>query len=324
MVFEDTLDEKDYNRSKDEFESFAKQENFVYYDDALIKGSWNLDQFESHECVGCSRITQLFAMKAKKACYQIEFPTVSAAEGAKSLFAAEFRTPQNLTPNNYLLIGVNHQSAYFYDFVTVSAGHTYDIRITAQRDKSFPRSDSSCKSKEVVEETNYDQQICFDKCLIDHYVKNYNCKPISNGDRIFDTKRKNVDICSTKHGSLTKPGDNVTEPDESTVTNYIKQVTEKCQGNCTYPCDYTSYEYTLFEKSSMNTENATTLFFILMYARKGILTYQEIPTLSFQSAVSNVGGQLGLWMGLSIVSLVQVVSYFLNNCLKPRSVITPS
>lgn len=321
LVFEERLDEADYDQAKSEFEEFAAQHNFTYYREALVHGSWSLDQFESYQCVGCSKITHLFAMKAKKACYQIEFPTVSAAEGARSIFAAEFRHPSDSTPNNYLIIGADHRTAYFYDLISVSAGHTYDVRLTAQQDKSFPKPpDNFCKTKAEVESENYNQQLCFDDCFVNHYASSYNCQPISNDDKIINPDRES-DICSTKHGSLTKPREEVKEPDTLTVTNFIKEVTEKCQSKCIYPCESISYEFTLTDKSNTNKANTTTIFFMLEYARKGILTYEEIPTLSFQSAVSNVGGQLGLWMGLSIVSLFQLLSYFIN-CFIPRAIMS--
>lgn len=320
LVYEETLLEEDYDIGKSEFEQFATKEKLSSYEEALVMGSWDLSDFQNHECAGCEKFQQVFATKAKKACYKLIFPLVSAAEGAKSLFAVDFKQPISSSDNNYLLVGVDHRSANFQDLTTVNAGHTYEVRITAQRDKSFHREDSPCVPMKQVESSDYDQHICFDHCLVDHYKYNYNCEPISSESKIFDQNRKS-DICSTKHGFLVKPGENVTEPEKEKVATYIKEVTEMCHARCRNPCQSLSYEYTLFDKNSNNENNSTTIFFILMYAKKGILTYEETPTLSFQSAVSNVGGQLGLWMGLSIVSVVQIPFYFVNQCFKHKAVI---
>lgn len=41
----------------------------------------------------------------------------------------------------------------------------------------------------------------------------------------------------------------------------------------------------------------------------GILWYEEVPTYTVDTFISNIGGQLGLWLGASVISVVQIVYY---------------
>ena len=59
---------------------------------------------------------------------------------------------------------------------------------------------------------------------------------------------------------------------------------------CNWPTDIpTSYLQLTVSSESMNTE-----------------TYQQQPTMSVVDLISNIGGQTGLWIGISFLSLLEV------------------
>ncbi|XP_067648677.1 acid-sensing ion channel 4-B-like [Haliotis asinina] len=59
------------------------------------------------------------------------------------------------------------------------------------------------------------------------------------------------------------------------------------------------------------------------FSELSLQTIEEEPAYEFASLLSDFGGQLGLWMGISVLSICEVLELFyllLANCFKPRSV----
>lgn len=48
----------------------------------------------------------------------------------------------------------------------------------------------------------------------------------------------------------------------------------------------------------------------------GILTYREVPTYSFESMVGNVGGTLGIWVGVGIFTFIKIFAFCSRACIK--------
>lgn len=80
----------------------------------------------------------------------------------------------------------------------------------------------------------------------------------------------------------------------------------KCLRTCLPVC-----EQWIFKHSTLTFDYQTSYIHIrLLYnPTDGILTYEEVNTYTFDTFISNIGGQLGLWLGASMVSLFQTFYY---------------
>lgn len=81
---------------------------------------------------------------------------------------------------------------------------------------------------------------------------------------------------------------------------------KKCLSTCIPVC-----EQWMFKHSTLIFDNHNLSIYIrLLYnPSDGILTYEEVPTYNFDTFISNIGGQLGLWLGASVVSIFQIFYY---------------
>lgn len=68
-----------------------------------------------------------------------------------------------------------------------------------------------------------------------------------------------------------------------------------CYKKCMQMCGKLIYHYSVIQTEENNT---TKVKFTATFMEDGILIFEEVPSYSLQSAVSNIGGQLGLWFGI--------------------------
>lgn len=80
----------------------------------------------------------------------------------------------------------------------------------------------------------------------------------------------------------------------------------KCLSTCIPVCEQWMYKHSTIIFENFNSS----IYLRLLYnPSDGILTYEEVPTYNFDTFISNIGGQLGLWLGASVVSVFQIIYY---------------
>lgn len=96
---------------------------------------------------------------------------------------------------------------------------------------------------------------------------------------------------------------------------------KECSKKCPNSCKQKMLDISLFtSKQFVGTTSAdlsgdkTVIQIYYQVANFGIQTFEEVLTYSFETMVSNVGGQLGLWIGASIMTLVQLVIFCVRMC----------
>lgn len=62
--------------------------------------------------------------------------------------------------------------------------------------------------------------------------------------------------------------------------------------------------------------NAKIYFINAAVLSGGMVTYQEVFTYSFETLVGNIGGTCGIWIGVSIMTLLQLFMFFLEESLR--------
>uniref|UniRef100_T1J963 Uncharacterized protein n=1 Tax=Strigamia maritima TaxID=126957 RepID=T1J963_STRMM len=147
-----------------------------------------------------------------------------------------------------------------------------------------------------VDHTTYNK--CQDKCLLKMYTKQkFPCRfP-------FMPSELNLDLCITKK--------------DVTKNLYIKAITtyittnpiEDC--NCLRRCNKIAFEFSL-TNNAMH-QNETT--FHLFLRNKQVLSVEERHAFHFISLLSDFGGNLGLYFGLSVLSAVYYVQQYIE-CIK--------
>ncbi len=97
--------------------------------------------------------------------------------------------------------------------------------------------------------------------------------------------------------------------------NYTQQFSiarEKCKASCLQPCYSVTYrkQYSsaLFELNNVNLSDDTVASHISVYYDSfEIIVTREINTMTFASVLANVGGAMGVFVGASLMSLVEIV-----------------
>lgn len=211
-----------------------------------------------------------------------------------------------------------------YDPILLSRNNSYVFRIKPTNYIRLDKPGSHCVPERQAKGDGYSQLMCYFRCDESYKAECQSCKYLSqdrnkvltaNGTnltaqaatRIFE----NVDLpyCTSL---LMDPALNVTcvgRDDAEFV---------RCARDCKPLCNEWVYETTVIPVAQRNliTDNAgADITCVLSYqVRFGETFIEEVPTYSWETFVSNIGGQLGLWMGASVVSLLQLLHFLAELC----------
>ncbi|GMT36203.1 hypothetical protein PFISCL1PPCAC_27500, partial [Pristionchus fissidentatus] len=197
------------------------------------------------------------------------------------------------------------------DLSFVPAGVHSLISITATK-YSF-LNDPPKYTCEEGDNRNYSRVWCYDACLTERAEQTCNCSLTASMDKmhtnlctpkeLFNCYYNNVD-----HGS--------------TPQNVKKQ--QECKKRCTAPCEYWTYSKTV-SYSKFPAEHARelmqsdeefdalkrTVVIDAFYTELEYTVIKHIRNLPLSSAIAQFGGQLSLWAGASVMSMAQLVIYFI-------------
>ena len=259
--------------------------------------------------------------------------------------------PDHYVPNHGAFVAVNHPSSYVntFDGFFMSPRQQTDVSATIVnkvQTTSFPKSECTHKYglkrynfTGIPFETSYNSQSCFDICVAEEQYKNCNCSMkfgwnITNTDCVFHSEKN--DCLVSNYRNLEMP---------QKLLNY-------CTSKCTERCDYrimetrvlsiyqplkgetmrsylkhwvTNFDNVSFIanrlsdqiKSSSDlpktlesvSENYSRLSFRLQNQMKVIET---IPLITFSTFMANSGGLVGMWLGISVLFVAELLQGFVN------------
>lgn len=117
---------------------------------------------------------------------------------------------------------------------------------------------------------------------------------------------------------------------ERNGTNYMEvagnQIME-CLSKCQRPCSRWKYDIEVnrlpISLNSGVTQRLLKAFHAEAYAhieliltnQLDVAVYEQVPTYNFHSFLSNIGGQISLWCGASIVSVVHLMHFIIDRLL---------
>lgn len=121
-------------------------------------------------------------------------------------------------------------------------------------------------------------------------------------DDLLDLTSKEVLPCSQTSKSLGS-----SRPTHRNRTSQCNAV-ESCKSECVPPCKQWIFKSTI-DMLSDTFQDGAVVIWITYNPLDGILAFEEVPTYTWDTFLSNIGGQLGLWLGISAISVVQVMYY---------------
>lgn len=86
----------------------------------------------------------------------------------------------------------------------------------------------------------------------------------------------------------------------------------KCINACYPPCERFQYQITVTNSESpsqhitVNENNRTTQLNFMLSNALNMIVYEQVCTYNAHSLISNIGAQLGLWCGASVISVVHL------------------
>ncbi len=148
--------------------------------------------------------------------------------------------------------------------------------------------------------TQYDQDLCIDLCYQDNLIKRCNC-------------------CSLLTSRLLNAGYCVSDTELACENNFkilfTTQNTNKfCRNVCRNQCTRQIFTYatslakypTYSKDQTLDDRARENLRFIVNYSRKIYTSTTENPAVTFDTLIGSIGGQLGFFIGMSLVSVLEV------------------
>lgn len=302
---------------------FKRKINLIqlYY---AISNKWN----RYLECRKCVRVTEIYQQN-NGICYQFHFPFLSNKRlTVTSLVDLVFSYKDPTVPldpefemfNSVLelpkiAIGEAAVSSVAFDSARLKLNRAYQLKIHVKTIKKLNKLSDPCR-----EAGSRFLNLTFKFASVDACA--LNCSGYVSGpfyhfcllcDNLRRKTRGTVTFKSSNHPCETNTWK--TTGNDSEQCNNIRNYTFE---NCTlspecYPpsCDFYLYDYSLMVLSEYKSNTTVHIFFRPI---EGIETVKEVYTYSWETFLSNIGGQLGLWLGASVVSFFQILYYCFHYC----------
>lgn len=289
-----------YRSGKESFEQFARSLDLKNVSDFKISTANRYDNSTEVFCYRCkNRNINLNdgLLVNGRLTYEINFDPYSRNRVELSEYGLLIRG-SSTKQNYYLNLGKGRHLMNVDEDIELNLYSKYEIRVNAHRMIRFERNFETCTKVERESLTS-----CAKRCKYSIYETCGHCRYVLSGNEsLLQEDRKLCsllvyDIFGRCHGENTR---NISQ----------------CSKHCLPLCEEIVYQFTMQKLHGYNEIN---VLFLLNYVDDGILTYEEKPSFSFHTAVSNVGGQLGLWLGMSLITLVQFCMYCITRLLEKKT-----
>lgn len=244
-------------------------------------------------------------------CYRLAFPKINA-----SMLRSQIRLGFEYVPpagnsswiydwDTHPMLMIRESSGVKMDPIIFPKNSTYRIYVEAQVYKRISTVRKPCLKKKDVPLDYYIQiceQICIERRMFEANCSS--CFALSILSELNWTVEARP--CSFAIKNATKQANSASCSSE-TVEELQRQCT-KGPSKCLPECDEWTYHYSTTVLWDKPVDSV--MIWLTQNPFDGILTFEEVPTYTFDTFVSNVGGQLGLWLGASVVSVIQTIQWF--------------
>ena len=164
---------------------------------------------------------------------------------------------------------------------------SYDISVSKSIDKKLGYPYNPCT--EMTNKT-YRFANCFDSCIHTKVANKYNCS-MKGYYKIQSLKE-----CYSEPGIY------------PLVYNESIEFRDICRDECPKECESIIYA----SSSSKLGDGQYIGFYEIHFSTFSYLEITQIPKLNFFSLISNIGGSLGLFIGFSFLSLVEILEFIID------------
>lgn len=233
-----------------------------------------------------------------RACYNVSAGSFNPHTG--DVFYLQYVVPER--PNETML-GFDNDFAFIKDDervvlekdrIYLRTNRATTIRLSVKEYSRRETKESKCKSAEKIKK-RYSQENCRYHCFQEIVQRCTKCKVMCDDTELIGS----TNLCSWLMNS-----------NLSTSCGEIEtRAYHGCLRNCEPLCEYRSYDFSI-AVAVINASNpldpriSLSIYFLV---DDGILLFEEIPLYNFQTFISNIGGQLGLWTGASILTVLELL-----------------
>lgn len=190
---------------------------------------------------------------------------------------------------------------------------SYYININkAYTEKKLGEPYNNCSGS--LDET-YHQENCIEQCINSEINKKYNCSiPSYYKDNAFEVchRPKEFNTIYEYSDDLYKQYYHFLDSHESIIIFLLQNLTtefqEACEKNCQRECESSKINVQI--QVSKETGDSTELHFVI--SDLATLEITQIPKMGSFDLVSSIGGTLGLCVGISLLSFVEILEFFFD------------
>ena len=175
------------------------------------------------------------------------------------------------------------------------------LKLNKVIDRKLPKPYSECEEnintplyKEIIDSNiKYTKEYCMTLCACKIYSRNCNCTCPS----IYENNLYNDNVCGY----------------QCAIDGYLNGSASECNPQCPLECESTYYQisaYPLANYYSSYLQNV--IKFILYFDDSKYTELSQIEKTSLPEIVSIVGGTLGLFLGLSLLSFVEIIDFIIE------------
>ncbi|XP_072040591.1 acid-sensing ion channel 1C-like isoform X3 [Amphiura filiformis] len=314
-----------YGSSFDYYETFANLTGTFNYTEFTLRAGFQLDnetlldcQWRGRKCYP-SNFTHVFTSYGNCYTFNGDTPLLNDQPGAGNglklvidIQQFEYSESDTGNPEAGLKILVHDQSdpplMDSYGIALPPGFHSFVGVRKVEYDNLIPPHGKCNKSKILDYYEPYTLSGCFIECRLQYIIQACNCKPVRYPG--------NFPVCS---------------PYESTtcVSQVLQDLTSGSNGSCdcTVPCHYeefrTSVSYATYPSVSAGVDTQSKYGVDVDYQRENLVLvdvyYEELnfqlvnqtKAMTLPSLISDVGGNLGLFLGASLLTIGEVIDYII-------------
>ncbi|CAJ0938932.1 unnamed protein product, partial [Mesorhabditis belari] len=188
----------------------------------------------------------------------------------------------------------------FIDQACIGQHHQLTVEVK-HRFKHLENDDNSTRCKEMKDgdDTEFD---CYSRCRFELIRDTWKCLPLTLSYLAKESDLQNYKPCNYAQVNLTK--------EEALAGNYSKQENE-CRSYCRPDCIQIRYNLVHMPQGKAPRANFTSIE--IHWGAFEFLNMEQSYVWTFWKLVAAIGGGIGVWLGLSVLSLIQGVGYLYNS-----------
>ncbi|XP_044759537.1 acid-sensing ion channel 4-A [Coccinella septempunctata] len=212
------------------------------------------------------------------------------------VFAQDFSEGYNvfIHDTSEFITDQSEQMETYSQFIFIEPGESIYLNIEVKEFHMVDHTDEPC-----VSIRNYSQSRCLEECMHDKLMREYSCSLPWMKGRLIYPSCNNSEIIDEMNNML---------------NSKRKEFSEDCI--CSKPCHLYLYLPKVMQRKTANTSPFSLLY--LSYTSNIVTTVVQVVSYDWSAFIADLGGSLGLFLGLSVIGLIEVIEMFLRLIFRKR------